>query len=258
MATAVPHADSKLEQDVEDLAALVDLIERVAAAGDSATACHAATSELQDYLGCGQVAVGLVRRSGSTCRLKAIAGQADFDRTAVDAGHRNRTRRSCCSRRRGRLAPGGDADRHGLAAQRQLADLSGAAAVLTVPLARCGESPIGACTVLSAGEPEFTAHQQRFIKACAGPLAAALSAARRGEQRPWLRALKRVAAEKIAPPQAACGAGDGRRGGDVRAAALPRRLRMPASTGDAASGCRSVCGHAPAEPGQTGRRGATR
>ena len=76
---AMPRRSDKLEQDVADLAAIVDLLERIAAAPDLATACHTAAGELQQYLKCERVALGLAVRNGSRCRLKAVSGVSEFD-----------------------------------------------------------------------------------------------------------------------------------------------------------------------------------
>ena len=66
-----------------------------------------------------------------------------------------------------------------------------------MPLARLGNTPIGACTLFWSGEQVTRERQQRFVKAFTGPLAAVLEIASRGHERPWLRTLKQVLTEKV-------------------------------------------------------------
>ena len=197
-AAAVPRRSDKLEQDVADLAAIVDLLERIAAAPDPATACHTAAGELQQYLKCDRVALGLTSRNGSRCRLKAVSGVAEFDpasplaRAIEGTFEESLLAGTACS---GPVSPSDEG--HGLPAHRRLAETSGAGAVFTVPLARLGNAPIGACTLFWSGEQTSRERQQRFVKAFTGPLAAVLEIAARGHERPWLRTLKQVLTEKV-------------------------------------------------------------
>jgi hypothetical protein len=123
----------RLDQEAADLAAIVDLVERVAAAPDLATACHTAAGELRQYLNCERVVFGLTGYRGSRCRLKAVSGAADFDAAAPltqaieDAFDEALSRDELTS-----WPPAAEAERHTLAAHRKVAELSGTIALFTI------------------------------------------------------------------------------------------------------------------------------
>ncbi len=60
-------------------AAILDLVQKTQHADDLPDACRTLANELKQYLGCGQVAVGLCRRGRGRCRVAAVSGIADLD-----------------------------------------------------------------------------------------------------------------------------------------------------------------------------------
>jgi multidrug efflux pump subunit AcrA (membrane-fusion protein)/DNA-binding FrmR family transcriptional regulator len=60
------------------LAALTELLSRLETTGTLSEACRLLADELQRYLGCQQVVVGLCREGSSRCRIEAISGADAF------------------------------------------------------------------------------------------------------------------------------------------------------------------------------------
>jgi multidrug resistance efflux pump len=193
-----------LEQEAADLAAIVELLEHVAAAASLSAALQTAAGELQKQVGCDRIAVGV---SPATNRAKksqtgfstALSEIADFDAAAPLAGAID----DCLAeillhgaatdwRRQG-------TDRAGLAAHRRLAETAGFERIVGIPLARAEHSPAGAAICLISAGQSVGERQLRFLSAIAGPLAAVLQTAQRGEQGRWLRTFKRFWGERIVP-----------------------------------------------------------
>src|SRR5438132_1799707 len=60
-------------------AAILDLVQKASHARDLPAACRTLANELQQFLNCGQVAVGIRRRNRGRCRVVAVSGLADLD-----------------------------------------------------------------------------------------------------------------------------------------------------------------------------------
>ena len=61
------------------LAAVLDIVGRIAASGDVKSGCHILANEIRGYLGSERVVVGLVRPGSGHCRLECVSGMAEID-----------------------------------------------------------------------------------------------------------------------------------------------------------------------------------
>ncbi len=72
----------KNEQHAQDSAAIVELLSGIALLSNQSQATQFVASELADYLGCRQIAIGMKTNANSRCRLMTISGSPDFDKSS--------------------------------------------------------------------------------------------------------------------------------------------------------------------------------
>ncbi len=78
----VLQANLQAERHVKNSTALLDVMAQVETCDDLDDGCVTLVNELQSFLGCHSVAIGVKRNRRSDCQLKAISGHAHFDRQA--------------------------------------------------------------------------------------------------------------------------------------------------------------------------------
>ncbi len=70
------------EQDASSAAALVEMISRVQACDELESAGYRLVKDMQEYLGCQRVALGIRPHGTSRCQLVSLSGLSEFDRRA--------------------------------------------------------------------------------------------------------------------------------------------------------------------------------
>jgi biotin carboxyl carrier protein len=70
------------EQDAASAAALVEMMSRVQACDELQSACYHLAKDMQEYLGCLRVAIGIRSRGTTRCQLASLSGLSEFDRRA--------------------------------------------------------------------------------------------------------------------------------------------------------------------------------
>jgi biotin carboxyl carrier protein len=69
-----------LDQESEDLAALIELVAKIEDAESLEHAAFIAANQMQTYLKCKRVAVGLIKGDQNQCHLQALSGVSKFDK----------------------------------------------------------------------------------------------------------------------------------------------------------------------------------
>ncbi|MEZ6059049.1 MAG: efflux RND transporter periplasmic adaptor subunit [Planctomycetaceae bacterium] len=219
-ADPLPQLASQLhdaQQTARDLAALIELVERLQSATDIKRGCHRLVDELRLHLQADHVAVGICDPAGSrddrlsapvqspssvVCRVQAISGQPSIDPTSEicrlsEAVLQESVARSAASA----WPPGGTGNRHALLAHRQFVDHHRLAAVVGTPLRdgenRCvgavfaafGNREQSACVQDSvanspAERPDDVSRASRFLAAAEPMLATTLSLMMRSNESP--------------------------------------------------------------------------
>lgn len=177
----------------QDIAALVELLERVSLTPGRQEACQTLVSELQTHLGCRRAAIGWSATSGGRCRLTALSGVAQFDKhsqstMALEAVLDETILRGELTR----WPPGDDAERHSALAHQRLSSLEQGAHLVSLALRNSGGQLTGALLLLFDA-PESADVAQRFLQAAQHPLAAVLQVVSRAEGG-WLVRQARVVA----------------------------------------------------------------
>lgn len=164
-----------------DIAALVELLEKVSLARGRQDACQTLVSELQTHLGCRRAAIGWCASSAGRCRLIALSGAAQFDKhsqstIAIEAVLDETILRGEPTH----WPPSDDAERHSALAHQRLSSLEQGVNVLSLALRNAGGQLTGALLLLF-DSPESVDHAQRFLQAADQPLAAVLQVVSRAE-----------------------------------------------------------------------------
>ena len=69
----------RAQSETNSAAALIELLANVESCDNLGLACSTLVNQLQRYLGCKQVILGLCRRNQKSCQLQSISGTLDFD-----------------------------------------------------------------------------------------------------------------------------------------------------------------------------------
>lgn len=179
------------------LSVLVELLSRVQTAESTAQACVVLADELQRYLECRQVAVGLRRRDSTWCEVKAISQVRSFHSGSAEVRRLQGALQEAIARDQVSLWPPEDENsRFGLLALEQYATRAGLPAVLASPLRDEAGVVRGAWLIAGAADNVCGAHTRGLLAAAAAPVASALQLLRRAEPG-WLGALIRGATELI-------------------------------------------------------------
>ena len=179
------------ETESQHVAALVDLVSRVAEKESLAEALSCAADELKRHLNAEQISIGLCDEVGLTCRLAAVSGQVDIDARSdstllTESVLQESIARECV----GHWPPGRDEDVHALACHRQHSVAESDANIVSTPLRTDAGTTIGAVVaVFSGGETqqatELTGHASLYFSAVENSLAVAISAVRRSTKSVW-------------------------------------------------------------------------
>lgn len=184
----VLHEGVAAESEAESAAALVELLTSVQAQDDPRQAALALASELQEFLACRRVVVGLRSRRGGPVRIAAVSGMPQFDRRtewsrAVEAALEESLIRDALTV----WPPLSQAERHAALAHQRLAEHCDHACLVSSPLRNEREEPVGAWLFIG---DEKTLHGPKtlaFLRAAEAPVAGSLDLVRRAAPGPAVR-----------------------------------------------------------------------
>lgn len=155
------------------LAAIAEMVARISSASSPETACKILADDLQDYLECREVIVGIKRHIRKPCTTVAVSR-----RDAVDAKHES-TRLSdavlqeCIVRDHIGYWPATDSqNRHALLAHRQFAEYVSSAAMVSTPLRDMAGRAHGALLIID-NEP-IDESKASFVHAAEQPVSSAI------------------------------------------------------------------------------------
>lgn len=184
----VLRESSAAESETQASAALVELLGKLASCDDLHQACYTVVGQLQDYLGCDCVALGMRRSRPRDCRLAAVSGRAEFDKNseftrAFEAAFDESIVRGTLST----WPPIVDSQRPMSMAQQRLCSLIGAQTVMSAPLQDERGTEIGAWVFL--GDEDFGNHRAatNFIRASQQPIGSCLRLLQRSQRGPVTR-----------------------------------------------------------------------
>lgn len=170
--------EDKHSDDVEDLqriAALLELISRVSSISSPENACKTLANEIKLRYGVEYVVVGLCNRTNAGCEVIAISDIQQIDPRSELTLRATSAANECLARGSHGLWPPVDSEnRHALFAHRQLAQWLDDASVLSIPLTDDQHRVRGVC--LLAGNRELLASVElgSFLQAASTPLGSAL------------------------------------------------------------------------------------
>ncbi|WP_197442810.1 efflux RND transporter periplasmic adaptor subunit [Lignipirellula cremea] len=177
-------------------AAVVELQSRLLTAPDLRQACYTLAGELQTFLNCQRVAVGMRAPGGGRCRLIAVSQMAQFDSRSPTAQAMESAMDEAVLRQEAtRWPPADEQQRHGALAHKKLSTLEEQQSVLSVPLIDDDQQAVGVLLILE--KPTVTLDTaERFLLAAARPLAVSLAAVQRFVGGPFTR-LRRASGKVV-------------------------------------------------------------
>lgn len=206
-----PHASA---WEARTTAAILDLVQKTSHAEDLPAACRTLANELQQFLGCGQVAMGVRRRGRGRCRVVAVSGLADLDLRSdtprrlealmdeavlhagptcqqAPAGQHGPSPESCSA---GQVSNLPETRQIGNPAEiRQFGNLPQGGQSITIPLRRNDQTVVGAWTCIGSPESIASESNRRFLEVAASAVAGTLQLLEKAEGGPVRRAARRIA-----------------------------------------------------------------
>lgn len=158
------------------VAALVELLGKLAASSSIDNAARSLTSELQRYLGASEVSLGLCRDRLLKCQLAATSGVPDIDAFSDATRLKEAVLQESIARATASIWPATDSvNRHSLLSHQQFGEQSRTAAVVSTPL--CGEDGTVVGAIVASFDDAQTAEQAlSFLFAAERGVATALAA----------------------------------------------------------------------------------
>jgi len=188
---AAPHGNAWHEQqetapyeaEAQNAAAIVDLLDRLAACRDLELAGHTLVNQLQRFLKCHRVIFGLCRH-GRSCQVQTISELSEFDRRSnLVRAYEAVLDESVLRGGRSVWPPSEETDRHALLAHKRLANSAPSESVVSQPI-RDRQGNVRGAWIFLADEP-FPQQTEKmcFIEAAAenmGEFLGLLQRAQRG------------------------------------------------------------------------------
>jgi multidrug efflux pump subunit AcrA (membrane-fusion protein) len=169
------------QTDMRHGMALVELLDQVITAPNLRQACYTLAGELESYLQCKRVALGLRLPGTGRCRLVAVSGVSQFDKRSTTAHALEATMNEVVLRQDITVWPAlHDQQRHAALAHKHLCLLEDTKAVVSTPLRDDDGNSVGALIVLDDAGSTI-ADAERFLRAGEASIAASLAIARRLE-----------------------------------------------------------------------------
>jgi multidrug resistance efflux pump len=183
-----------LEWEAQTAAATLELVANLCEAADVTAGCHCLAGELQFYLSCTRVAIGLRRGRTGSCRLVTISGLADFDlRGEIGRSLEAALDESVLRNETTVWPPADPRERGATLCHQKLASLMAADVLLSAPLRTASGAVIGAWIFLGSEALAELPEIHRFIEACSPAVAASLHLLKKGQEGPLRRVARRAA-----------------------------------------------------------------
>ncbi|MEQ8786461.1 MAG: efflux RND transporter periplasmic adaptor subunit [Pirellulaceae bacterium] len=176
------------ESEAESTAAIVELLARAQSQQDLQQAALSISSELQDFLGCRRIIIGLGSRPGGRVRIEAVSGMPGFDRRS----EWSRAAEAALEEARVRDAltvwpPIAETERHAALAHERLSALCDNACLVSLPLRNEQQESLGAWLFVGESKQLQTPKTLAFIRAAETPVACCLDLVRRASPGPVAR-----------------------------------------------------------------------
>jgi biotin carboxyl carrier protein len=165
-----------VEQELSRLAALLELVARVGNGTSPEDSCRVLANNLQTYLKCQQVIVGLCHSRSVTCDVTAISGRTHVDTRSEFARLAAAVLQECVARgQTSSWPPLAPLERHALRAHRQFAQTVDQPALVSLPL-RDEEGHVRAALLIT-GQPQTVQDPRAlsFLQAAEQPLSSTLA-----------------------------------------------------------------------------------
>jgi RND family efflux transporter MFP subunit len=191
------QAAAHMDAQVQTATALLELLEKLAACDDLAQAGSTLANELQRYLACQQVVLGLCRRHQRDCRLTAVSGLAQFDRRSDFTRDAEAMFAEALLRNAATVwPPQAEADRHATRAHQKLCMTAEAEGIFSAPLRNQQGEMIGVWAFLGTQALLERPQVAQFAELCAKQVGTWLQLQRRLEANvitgPWRKLTRRI------------------------------------------------------------------
>ena len=188
------------EAESQRVAALTELVSMVGFASSAKKACQIIANDLQAYLNCQEVIVGLCQRHDAACEVMAISGARSVDTKSDRTRLAEAALQECIVRDGQSTWPPVDAqDRHALCAHRLFSQANDQVALVSMPLRDDVGHSLGAWLIIGDAN---TVHHERamtFLQAAEQPLASTIGLLLRAKGNPleqWVRSAAALAREQ--------------------------------------------------------------
>jgi multidrug resistance efflux pump len=176
-------------------AAILDLVQKTSGAEDLPAACRTLANELQQFLACGQVAVGLRRRGRGRCRVIAVSGLADFDMRS-DAARRLEAMMDEAVLQATRIhghSPGAGGGTQACDVAKRHGDTTLAGRSTCFPLCSADGTIVGAWVCIGSPEANLSETNVRFLEVAASAVAGTLQLLEKASGGPTRQTTRRIA-----------------------------------------------------------------
>ncbi len=191
------NALTRLDWEAHTCAAAAELTSRIETSENIVAAEFCLVNELKDFLECNQVALSSLRTAGVGCRIRAISGMAEFDRSSETVEHLTSAMNECFVRHAPTCWPPlNAADRHATLAHRKLTQQSREEAAYSVPLTTVDGEDLGVLTLTGPSQVIHHERVQSAAVAMAPHLATALRIRRQAEPSWWDNTLASIRGTK--------------------------------------------------------------
>jgi hypothetical protein len=191
--TADEQADDSARWQLQSLAALLELLNRIASLPTGRAASQKLADELQRYLGCEAVIVGLCRDGSHSCRVAAVSHVDRFHHHSPEIVQAQAAMQESIARSEITTWPAVDeGSRYGLKAHEQYAAARGVDVVMACPLGDATGQARAVCLVTGRTGRWDQEKMTRFFCAASTPIATTLRLITRAEAGRWITWSKRV------------------------------------------------------------------
>ena len=183
----------QLAKQLEQMAALTELVAHMESADHATAACQTLAEQLQRFLSVDQVLIGLCNDRSIQCRLTAVSGHSFFRPQGELAIGAQAALQECVAREEAIFWPPLDADcSGGMLAHKQFALTADVEAIISAPLRDASGHLRGVWMVAGKAGNVRTKGVASFLKAAETPVASALSVLSRAEKGRLQRGLDEI------------------------------------------------------------------
>jgi hypothetical protein len=171
-----------LDWESRAIAAVAELLGKIEGGSGVAAGCYFVANDLQKFLDCDQVIIGLRNRRGAGCRVVAISGMSEFDKQSKKVKAMKAALDETTARGEKTIWPTDDATRRrATLAHRKLAEQLGAEALVSAPLTTHLGETIGAWMFVGGRDDLHDEMITNLIGGASPQVASALDVVRRAE-----------------------------------------------------------------------------